>query len=55
MPFVYPEVEQLWHKPLAGSGTCVDIIKESPHRTPADKDTATTQAAKSGRNVYDAE
>ena len=28
MPFVYREVEQLWHKPLAGSGTCVDIIKE---------------------------
>jgi hypothetical protein len=28
MPFVYPEVDQLWHKPLAGSGTCVDIIKE---------------------------
>lgn len=28
MPFVYREVDQLWHKPLAGSGTCVDIIKE---------------------------
>lgn len=25
MPFVYREVDQLWHKPLAGSGTCVDI------------------------------
>jgi hypothetical protein len=28
MPFVYRDVDQLWHKPLAGSGTCVDIIKE---------------------------
>ncbi|HEX7985138.1 MAG TPA: BPSL0067 family protein [Duganella sp.] len=28
MPFVYREAEQLWHQPLAGSGSCVDIIKE---------------------------
>ena len=27
MPFVYREVEKLWHQPLAGTGTCVDIIK----------------------------
>lgn len=28
MPFVYRDVEELWRKPLAGSGTCVDIVKE---------------------------
>jgi hypothetical protein len=28
MPFVYRDVDKLWHQPLAGSGTCVDIIKE---------------------------
>lgn len=27
MPYVYREVEKLWRHPLAGSGTCVDIIK----------------------------
>lgn len=27
MPFVYRDVEKLWRQPLAGSGTCVDIIK----------------------------
>ena len=27
MPHVYREVDSLWHKPLAGSGTCVDLIK----------------------------
>lgn len=27
MPHVYREVDSLWHKPLAGSGSCVDLIK----------------------------
>lgn len=28
MPYVYPKVDELKGKPVAGSGTCVDIIKE---------------------------
>jgi hypothetical protein len=27
MPFIYKDVDKLINKPLAGSGTCVDLIK----------------------------
>ncbi|MFZ3289811.1 MAG: BPSL0067 family protein [Telluria sp.] len=50
MPFVYREVDQLWHQPLAGSGTCVDIIKEY---VPGLKGLSTT-AWKAGVNVMEA-
>ena len=50
MPFVYREVDQLWHKPLAGSGTCVDLIKEY---VPGLKGLPTS-AWKAGGNVMEA-
>ncbi len=50
MPFVYREVDQLWHKPLAGSGTCIDLIKEY---VPGLKGLPTS-AWKAGLNVMEA-
>jgi len=50
MPFVYREVDNLWHQPLAGSGTCVDIIKVY---VPGLKG-ASTLTWKAGANVIEA-
>jgi hypothetical protein len=50
MPFVYPEVDELRGKPVAGSGTCVDIIKE---HVPGLRGVPTT-SWKAGVNVMEA-